>query len=36
MFGYAKSWCPVATRYDQCSTVFFFAIALIATVIFRF
>jgi transposase len=35
MFGRLKDWRGVATRYDRCPTVFFSAIALAATVIFR-
>ena len=34
MFGRLKDWRRVATRYDRCPTVFFSAIALVATVIF--
>lgn len=35
MFGRLKDWCRVATRYNRCPTVFFSAIALAATVLFR-
>ncbi|WP_438382346.1 IS5 family transposase [Asaia sp. BMEF1] len=35
MFGRLKDWRRVATRYDRCPTVFFSAICLAATVIFR-
>ncbi|MFT9297311.1 IS5 family transposase [Gluconobacter sp. P5B12] len=34
MFGRLKDWRRVATRYDRCSSVFFSAICLAATVIF--
>ncbi|MFT9026599.1 IS5 family transposase [Acetobacter indonesiensis] len=34
MFGRLKDWRRVATRYDRCLTVFFFAICLAATVMF--
>jgi len=34
MFDRLKDWCHVATRYDQCPTDFFPAIALAATAIF--
>ena len=34
MFGRLKDWRRVATRYDRCSTVFFSALALAATVLF--
>ena len=33
MFDRLKDWRRVATRYDRCPTVFFSAIALVATVI---
>lgn len=33
MFGRLTDWRRLATRYDRCPTVFFFAIALPATVI---
>ena len=35
MFGRLKDWRRVAPRYDRCPTVFFSAIALADTVIFR-
>lgn len=35
MSGRLKDWRRVATRYDRCPTVFFSAIAVAATVIFR-
>jgi transposase len=35
MFGRLKDWRRVATRYDRCPTVFFSALALAATVLFR-
>ena len=34
LFNKLKNWRRVATRYDRCSTAFFSAIALAATVIF--
>jgi hypothetical protein len=34
MFGCLKDSRRIGTRYDRCSTVFFSAIALIATVMF--
>lgn len=34
MFGRLKDWRRVAMRYDRCPTVFFAAIALVATVLF--
>jgi transposase len=34
MFGRLKGWRRVATHYDRCPTVFFFALALAATVLF--
>ena len=34
MFGRLKDWRRIAMRYDRCSTVYFSAIALAATVIF--
>ncbi|GCE80718.1 IS4 family transposase [Komagataeibacter oboediens] len=34
MFGRLKDWRRIATRYDRCSTVFFSAICLAATVMF--
>ncbi len=34
MFGRLKDWRRVATRYDRCPTVYFSALALVATVLF--
>ena len=34
MFGRLKDWRRLATRYDRCTTVFFSALALAATVLF--
>jgi len=35
MFGQLKDWRRVAKRYDRCPTVFFSAVYLAATVMFR-
>jgi hypothetical protein len=34
LFGRLEDWSRVATRDDRCPTVFLFAVALAATVIF--
>lgn len=34
MFGRLKEWSRVATRYDKCPTIFLFAIALAAVIIY--